>query len=47
MDCWKRLLDLFPTFGDFEIYKHVQKFHFPCRKQIWGKGVNEWLKNSL
>jgi hypothetical protein len=47
MDCWKRLLDLFATFGDFEIYKHVQKFHFPSRKQIWGKRVNKWLKNSL
>ncbi len=47
IDCWKGMLDLFATFGDSEIYKHVQKFHFPSRKQIWDKRLNKWLKNSL
>lgn len=41
------LLDLFATFGDSKIYKHVQKFHFPFGKQISEKRFNKWLKNSL
>jgi hypothetical protein len=47
MDCWKGLLDLFATFGDSKIYKHVQKFQFTSGKQIWGKRLNKWFKNLL